>query len=59
MQAHPQKLDDFAAFFGKYMETTANKEQLEKSHSTVICMYNMLVVSAQDHIVEVWGFGQG
>lgn len=46
MQAHPQKLDDFAAFFGKYMETTANKEQLEKSHSTVISMYNMLVVSA-------------
>ena len=31
----------------------------EKSHSTGICMYNMLVVSAQDHIVEVWGFGQG
>ena len=42
MQARPQELDEFAAYYAKYVETVSQKEALEKNHSVVIAMYDML-----------------
>ena len=42
MQARPQKLDEFAAFYAQYAGTVAGKEALEKNHSVVLSMYEML-----------------
>ena len=43
MQGRPQKLDEFAAFYGRFSETVSHKEALEKSHAVVQAMYAMLV----------------
>jgi len=42
MQARPQELDDFAAYYAKYIQTVLQKEALEKKHSVVLAMYDML-----------------
>ena len=42
MQARPQELDDFAAYYAKYVQTVSQKEALEKKHSVVLAMYDML-----------------
>ena len=42
MQARPQELDEFAAYYAKYVQTVSQKEALEKNHSVVLAMYDML-----------------
>ncbi|GAX74205.1 hypothetical protein CEUSTIGMA_g1654.t1 [Chlamydomonas eustigma] len=42
MQARPQKLDEFSNFYAQFVENQAKREALDKSHSTVLAMYDML-----------------